>query len=244
MKTFNELGNIFILTGAGISKESGLDTFRDQDGLWANHRIDDVATPEGFKKNPKLVHKFYNHRRQELKKVEPNAAHLALAKLETTWPSKVTLVTQNVDDLHERAGSKNMIHMHGRLKEVRCIDTGKVFQWEKDLEIADKCECCGKKGNLRPNIVWFGELPVDLPLIFQALDNCDYFLSIGTSGNVYPAGGFAQHVQMRGGVTLAEFNIDDSEITHLFQQHHKGPATQTVPTFVDGLIEKLKKSAM
>lgn len=234
----SELGNIFILTGAGISKESGLDTFRDQDGLWANHRIDDVATPEGFKKNPKQVQKFYNQRRNELKKVEPNLAHLALAKLEAAWPGKVTLVTQNVDDLHERAGSKNIIHMHGRLKEARCIDTGKIIPWDGDLDQSDKCPCCDKKGNLRPNIVWFGELPIDLPLIFQALDTTHHFLSIGTSGNVYPAGGFAQHVQMRGGVQLAEFNIDDSEITHLFQEHHKGPATETVPAFVDNMLRK------
>jgi NAD-dependent deacetylase len=241
MKTFNELGNIFILTGAGISKESGLDTFRDQDGLWANHRIDDVATPEGFKKNPKLVQKFYNQRRNELKKVKPNAAHEALAKLESAWPGKVTLVTQNVDDLHQRAGSKNIIHMHGRLKEVRCVETGKVFQWEDELEVSDKCACCDKKGNLRPNIVWFGELPADLPRIFQALDTCDYFMSIGTSGNVYPAGGFAQHVQMRNSDTqLSEFNIDDSEITHLFQNHYKGPATETVPAFVETMLGKIR----
>jgi len=240
MKSWNELGNIFILTGAGISKESGLDTFRDQEGLWANHRIDDVATPEAFKKNPKLVHKFYNQRRNELKKVNPNAAHEALAKLEAAWPGKVTLVTQNVDDLHERAGSKNIIHMHGRLKEARCVDTGKVFQREEDLSATDACPCCEKKGNLRPNIVWFGELPIDLPLIFQALDNTDYFLSIGTSGNVYPAGGFAQHVQMRGNVELAEFNVEKSEISHLFQQHMTGPATQTVPAFVESMLLKAR----
>jgi NAD-dependent deacetylase len=234
----SELGNIFILTGAGISKESGLDTFRDQDGLWANHHIDDVATPEGFLKNPKLVHKFYNQRRNELKKVEPNLAHIALAKLEAAWPGKVTLVTQNVDDLHERAGSKNIIHMHGRLKEARCIETGKVIPWNNNLDQSIQCPCCDKKGTLRPNIVWFGELPIDLPLIFQALDTTQHFLSIGTSGNVYPAGGFAQHVQMRGDVRLAEFNIDNSEISHLFQEHFKGPATETVPTFVDTLLAK------
>ncbi len=134
--------------------------------------------------------------------------------------------------------------MHGRLKEVRCIDTGKIFPWEKDLDASDKCECCDKKGSLRPNIVWFGELPIDLPLIFQALDTCDYFLSIGTSGNVYPAGGFAQHVQMRGETKLAEFNIDDSEITHLFQEHYKGPATITVPAFIDALLDKARLKAI
>lgn len=235
----NELGNIFILTGAGISKESGLDTFRDQDGLWANHRIDDVATPEGFQKNPKLVHQFYNHRRQELQKVEPNAAHLALAKLEKQWPGKVILVTQNVDDLHERAGQKNVIHMHGKLKEVRCIETEKVFNWDKDLGLSDVCSCCDKKGNLRPNIVWFGELPFDLSRIFTALEECDYFLSIGTSGNVYPAGGFAQHVQMRSDAKLIEFNIEPSEITHMFGEKHLGPATRTVPDFVESLLTKI-----
>jgi NAD-dependent deacetylase len=240
MSKFNELGNIFILTGAGISKESGLDTFRDQDGLWANHHIDDVATPEGFQKNPKLVHKFYNQRRHELNKVNPNAAHSALAQLELAWPGKVTLVTQNVDDLHERAGSKNIIHMHGKLREARCIETQKVIPWKDDLDQSILCPCCNKKGNLRPNIVWFGELPIDLPFIFQALDNADYFLSIGTSGNVYPAGGFAQHVQMRGATQLAEFNIDDSEISHLFQEHYKGPATETVPAFVETMLRKVR----
>lgn len=241
MKNFNELGNIFILTGAGISKESGLDTFRDQDGMWAKHRIDDVATPEGFQKNPKLVQKFYNQRRSELEKVQPNLAHIAIAQLEKVWPGKVTLVTQNVDDLHERAGSKNIIHMHGKLKEARCVETGQVIPWTQDLDISIKCPCCNQKGNLRPNVVWFGELPIDLPLIFQALDTTDYFLSIGTSGNVYPAGGFAQHVQMRGGVQLTEFNIDDSEISHLFQVHQKGLATQTVPLFVENLIQKVRQ---
>lgn len=240
MKTWNELGNIFILTGAGISKESGLDTFRDQDGLWANHRVEEVATPEAFQKNPKLVHQFYNHRRAELKKVKPNHAHEALAKLELMWPGKITLVTQNVDDLHERAGSKNMIHMHGRLKEGRCLETGKVYPWENDMDLSSICPCCNKKGNVRPNIVWFGELPIDLPLIFQALDNADYFFSIGTSGNVYPAGGFAQHMQMRGEAKLIEFNIDDSEITHLFQEHLKGPATETVPSYVESLLAKVR----
>lgn len=240
----NELGNIFVLTGAGISKESGLDTFRDQDGLWANHRVEDVATPDGFQKNPKLVHKFYNHRRAELKKVNPNAAHIALVKLETMWPGKVTIVTQNVDDLHERAGSKNIIHMHGRLKEGRCVETGKVYPWENDMDQSSICPCCNKKGNVRPNIVWFGELPVDLPLIFQALDKADYFLSIGTSGNVYPAGGFAQHVTMRGDSKLVEFNVEESEISHLFQDHRIGPASKTVPLYILELMELSKKSAV
>ena len=240
MTTWNEIGNIVILTGAGISKESGLDTFRDQDGLWANHKIDDVATPQGFEKNPKLVHKFYNQRRQELHKVYPNAAHIALAKLESHWPSKVTLITQNVDDLHERAKQKNIIHMHGQLKEVRCIETEKVFEWDKNLELSDPCPCCQKKGNLRENIVWFGELPFDLPKIFTELDICDYFLSIGTSGNVYPAGGFAQHVQMRGNTKLIEFNVGSSEISHMFTDKHVGPATQTVPDFVESLLTKIQ----
>lgn len=236
----NELGKIFILTGAGISKESGLDTFRDQDGLWADHKIEDVATPQAFMRNPKLVQKFYNKRREELKKVDPNPAHIALAKLESAWPSKVLLVTQNVDDLHERAGSKNIIHMHGKLKEVRCIETEQVFPWNEDLQVSDMCSCCGKKGNLRPNIVWFGELPFQMPEIFHGLDECDYFLSIGTSGSVYPAGGFAQHVIMRGTPKLIEFNIAPSEISHMFPEKHVGPASQTVPDFVESILSKIK----
>lgn len=236
----SELGNIFILTGAGISKESGLDTFRDGDGLWANHKIDDVATPQGFMKNPKLVQKFYNLRREELKKVEPNPAHIALAKLEKSWPGKVILVTQNVDDLHERAGHKDIIHMHGKLKEARCIETEQVFSWDGNLDMSDVCSCCGKKGNLRPNIVWFGELPFQMPEIFRALDECNYFFSIGTSGSVYPAGGFAQHVLMRGTPKLIEFNIGDSEISHMFTEKHVGPASKTVPDFVESLLTKIR----
>jgi NAD-dependent deacetylase len=233
-------GNIFILTGAGISKESGLATFREQDGLWENHPIDDVATPQGFQKNPKLVHQFYNSRRKELKNVKPNAAHLALAKLEQAWPGKVILVTQNVDDLHEQAGNKNILHMHGRLKEARCVETGKVVSWSDDLSASTACPCCDKKGNLRPNIVWFGELPFDMPLIFKSLDECDYFLSIGTSGNVYPAGGFAQQVVMKGKAKLIEFNVENSEISHLFSEHHVGPATETLPGFIDTLLSEQK----
>ena len=233
----SEAGTIFILTGAGISKESGLDTFRDHEGLWANHKVEDVATPEAFQKNPKLVQKFYNKRRSELKKVEPNEAHQALAKLEKDWPGKVVLVTQNVDDLHERAGHKNIIHMHGQLLEARCTETGKVYPWSEDITMKDACPSCGKKGTLRPNIVWFGEMPFDMDLIFEALDECDHFLSIGTSGSVYPAGGFAQHVHMRSTPKLYEFNVGESEISHMFTEKHVGPATQTVPTFVNNLLK-------
>ena len=182
------INNIVVLTGAGISAESGIQTFRASDGLWHDHHIQDVATPEGFAENPQLVQSFYNDRRRQLKDeaIQPNPAHIALAKLEEAWAGNFLLVTQNVDNLHERAGSSNLIHMHGQLDQVRCGNSGAVYHWEEDIEQGDACDCCKKVGTLRPNIVWFGEMPFLMDTIDDALISCDLFISIGTSGKVYP----------------------------------------------------------
>ena len=227
--------SIVILTGAGISAESGLDTFRGQGGLWEGHRIDDVATPEGFERNPRLIQEFYNQRRRTLLSgsVAPNPAHLALARLEREHPDTL-IVTQNVDTLHESAGSKNVLHMHGSLLEVRCTRTERVyFPWKTDIEPDTRCPCCERSGTLRPNIVWFGEMPFDLPRIFDALERCTLFLAIGTSGQVYPAAGFIEHVRMKTQARTVELNLEPSSIRHLFQESTLGPASQTVPAFVE-----------
>lgn len=186
--------NIVILTGAGISAESGISTFRDANGLWENNRIEDVASPAAFRKNPDMVHRFYNLRRVQLKSVSPNAAHLALAKLEHAWAEKgnFLLVTQNVDDLHERAGSRRLLHMHGELRKIRCSSCESVLYHEEDAGIDLACITCTKVGTLRPDIVWFGEMPYHITEIEDALRAADVFASIGTSGGVYPAAGFVE----------------------------------------------------
>ncbi len=233
-----EKGKIVILTGAGISAESGLATFRGSRGLWENHRVEDVATPEAFEKNPDLVHRFYNERRKKLfsSEIQPNSAHIALAHLEREWPNEVLVVTQNIDDLHEKAGSKNIIHMHGKLWEVRCTSSDDIFTWENDLSVDTICKCCGKTGTLRPHIVWFGEIPLELPHIFQALENCDLFLAIGTSGNVYPASGFVEHVRLHKNAPAVELNLEPSSVSELFSEHQFGPASQVVPQYVEKLL--------
>lgn len=239
-------GRIVILTGAGISAESGLATFRAEDGLWCEHRVEDVATPEGFARNPALVQEFYNMRRQQLPGVEPNAAHLALAELEKCWPGEVLLVTQNVDDLHDRAGSgqkvnlssiPSLIHMHGELIKVRCLHTGKVEEWREDITEITTCGCCKRAGTLRPHIVWFGEMPLMMEEIYDALRHCDLFVSIGTSGNVYPAAGFVQEARLHGAHSV-ELNLEPSLGASLFAETRYGPATQIVPEFVTGLLSK------
>ncbi|MEB4592602.1 Sir2 family NAD+-dependent deacetylase [Candidatus Thiothrix sp. Deng01] len=234
----NQYPSIVILTGAGISAESGIQTFRAADGLWHNHRIEEVATPEGFAANPALVHEFYNARRRQLHDpaVQPNAAHLALARLEQEYPGEVLLVTQNVDDLHERAGSTNLIHMHGELGKIRCQHSGQVYGWTDDLDTRTVCECCGKPGNLRPHIVWFGEMPLLMEDIYAALEECDLFLSIGTSGQVYPAAGFVEVAREAGSRTV-ELNLDPSNNSARFDKSFNGPATQVVPMFVERLLE-------
>ena len=229
---------IVVLTGAGISAESGIKTFRASDGLWEEHRVEDVATPEGFAANPKLVQKFYNERRRKLFEVKPNAAHLALAKLEEKMGNNLLIVTQNIDDLHERAGTKNLIKMHGSLFEVRCVKTGKIYHWEKDITDTDLCSCCTKPQVLRPHIVWFGEMPIDMDKIVNALSQCDVFVSIGTSGNVYPAAGFVREAKYYGAKTL-ELNLQPSVANSLFDVAEYGKATELVPKFVDKILSEL-----
>ncbi|NVK29530.1 MAG: NAD-dependent protein deacylase [Gammaproteobacteria bacterium] len=230
--------NIVILTGAGISAESGIQTFRASDGLWHEHRIEDVATPEGFAANPELVHRFYNARRALLKdpSIAPNPAHHALAKLEAHWPGNVLLVTQNIDNLHERAGSQNLIHMHGELCKVFCQHSRQVFTWTEDLDTRTPCECCQQAGTLRPDIVWFGEMPYQMDDIYSAIEACDLFVSIGTSGNVYPAAGFVQVARQSGARTL-ELNLERT--TGVFDDSLQGKAGEIVPGWVDELLGEL-----
>lgn len=228
---------IVILTGAGISAESGIGTFRDKGGLWEKHRIEDVATPEAFQRDPVGVQHFYNQRRRQLLEgVEPNGAHRALARLEQEHPGEVLLVTQNVDNLHERAGSRRLIHMHGELLKARCSRTGRVVPAESDINPSDPCPCCGEPGQLRPHVVWFGEMPLEMERIENALAGCDLFIAVGTSGNVYPAAGFVQMARHAGAHTV-ELNLEPSNTNVHFHEHHQGPAGEQVPRFVDRLLE-------
>lgn len=228
---------ITILTGAGISAESGIKTFRDQNGLWENHDINDVATPQGFAKNPSLVYEFYNQRRAQLlsSDVAPNLAHEALVKLEQEFKGSVLLITQNVDNLHERAGSKNILHMHGELMKMRCMRTRKVYQAHEVLDGQTKCECCQDKGTLRPHIVWFGETPFYMDDIQQALLGSDLFISIGTSGLVYPAAIFYKWAA-QGGAKTVELNLEKTAASDRFDENIQGPASQLVPDFVEKLL--------
>ncbi len=226
--------SIVISTGAGISAESGIKTFRDQNGLWENHNIEEVATPEGFQKNPMLVHQFYNLRRAQLKKVEPNAAHLALAELEKKWPGDVFLITQNVDDLHRRAGSKKMVSIHGELKKARCVDCSGRFVWEDELGLDSLCPGCQKKNCLRPDIVWFGELPYFMDQAYERISECQLFIAIGTSGNVHPAAAFSQHAESAHKI---EVNLEPSIVAHSFDEVIIGPATEKIPELVKAILQ-------
>jgi NAD-dependent deacetylase len=226
--------SIVILTGAGISAESGLSTFRGGGGLWENHRVEDVASPEGFITDPQLVHRFYNQRRAQLRTVQPNLAHLALAELEKAWPGDFMLVTQNVDDLHERAGSQKLVHMHGELAKVRCMLCGEVLPWEGDTQPGTPCPTCGKKKSLRPHVVWFGEVPFALDCIGRALEKCGLFVAIGTSGHVYPAAGFVELVSPFA-YTL-ELNLEASQVASGFFELRSGKATELVPALLKELL--------
>jgi NAD-dependent deacetylase len=233
--------SIVVLTGAGVSAESGMGTFRDKDGVWTKHSLEDVATPEGFARNPRLVHDFYNKRRQALRRASPNLAHLALARLEeavTQTGGGMLLVTQNVDDLHEKAGSKSIAHMHGELTSVMCSACGERSRWEEDLSVETKCRSCGRQGALRPDVVWFGEAPYLLDDIYERIGTCDLFVSIGTSGEVYPAAGFVHEARMVGAHTV-ELNLEPSANARTFSEGRYGPATQVVDEWVSGLIEKI-----
>jgi NAD-dependent deacetylase len=230
--------HIVVLTGAGISKESGLSTFRDADGIWATVRIEDVATPDAFRRDPVRVHDFYNRRRRALldPAIRPNAAHAALARLEAEWPGDVLLATQNIDDLHERAGNRNLIHMHGELLKARCDRCGDARPWREDLDVDLACPACGRAGGMRPHVVWFGEMPFHMEEITAALDRCSLFVSIGTSGAVYPAAGFVARVRERGFARTVELNLEPSEGATLFEESEYGPASEVVPRFVDELL--------
>jgi NAD-dependent deacetylase len=256
-----EFRDIVILTGAGVSAESGVATFRAADGLWEGHRVEDVATPEAFARDPVLVQAFYDARRAKLEKVEPNAAHLALARLDAEWPGDLLLVTQNVDDLHERAGSKRLIHMHGELKSGWCLACDQRFPWagrmspfsvrpersrgaewqrvSTSLDMngseVNVCPRCDQQGSVRPDIVWFGEMPYEMDRIDSALQRCDLFVSIGTSGAVYPAAGFVQTARYCGARTI-EINLEPSQGSIFFDERRYGQAGELVPAWVDELL--------
>ncbi len=229
--------SIVILTGAGISKESGLDTFRDAGGIWSKIRLEDVATPEAFQRDPVLVQDFYNMRRRALLQagLRPNPAHDALARLEREWRGEALLVTQNVDDLHERAGSKRLIHMHGEMLKARCTECGHVVAVAADLTPQSECAHCGTLGTLRPHVVWFGEMPFEMERIYQALADCELFVSIGTSDTVYPAAGFVGEARIHGARTV-ELNLEPSEGHSRFHEAIHGPASVIVPDFVEKLL--------
>jgi NAD-dependent deacetylase len=233
-----EAPDIVVLTGAGISRESGLATFRDSDGAWARVRLEDVATPEAFARDPAQVHAFYNGRRASLAEssVVPNAAHLALADLERRWPGGFLLVTQNVDDLHERAGNRRLVHMHGELLRARCTRCDTSRPWTGAMDASTKCPACSQRGGMRPDIVWFGEMPFEMERIGAALARCGLFVAIGTSGNVYPAAGFV--AEMRGRAETVELNLEPSEGAALFDDAQYGPATEIVPGYVARLLAR------
>ena len=227
--------NIVILTGAGVSAESGLATFRGPDGLWEGHRVEDVATPEAFRRDPALVHSFYDARRARLSEVEPNQAHRALARLDQQWPGELLLVTQNVDDLHERAGSTRMLHMHGELSSGWCRACDERFAWAGPMGESATCPSCNVIGRVRPDIVWFGEMPYDMDRIEAALQRCDLFVSIGTSGAVYPAAGFVQTARYCGAHCL-EINLEPSQGSIFFHESRIGSAGERVPEWVTELL--------
>lgn len=219
---------IIVLTGAGISAESGLGTFRDKGGIWTRYDLEDVATPEGFARDPSLVHAFYNERRRDLKNAEPNAAHHALAQLKQRMGDRLTIVTQNVDDLHERAGAKRVIHMHGELRKALCAKCGARRPWTEDLSAETRCDSCGAVGGMRPDVVWFGEMPYQLDAICAAIETADLFVSIGTSGQVYPAAGFVE-LALEAGAETAELNLEATSPS--FHDARLGPATEVVPAW-------------
>ncbi len=227
--------SIVILTGAGVSAESGISTFRDPDGIWSKVDYREVATPQGFAANPARVHAFYNWRRQNVRSVEPNAAHVALARMEREFRGEFLLVTQNVDSLHERAGSQKLIHMHGQHDRALCAGCGSRNEWHDEMSMRSRCPACQRVGHMRPDVVWFGETPYEMDRIQAALGQCDLFISIGTSGNVYPAAGFVRIARAEGARTV-ELNLVPSEGAVHFDEADHGPATRVVPAFVEKLL--------
>lgn len=234
MGDMKPIRNIVVLTGAGISAESGIDTFRDGGGLWEQHRVEDVATPEAFARDPDLVQRFYDMRRAAVQTKQPNAAHRALARLDAAWPGELLIVTQNVDDLHERAGASRVLHMHGELLSAWCTACDTRHRWTGDLIDRPPCPACGARA-LRPDIVWFGEMPYEMERIYAALREADLFVSIGTSGAVYPAAGFVREARAMRIPTL-ELNLDASEGSDWFHQSRLGPAGTLVPEWVNEVL--------
>ncbi|MFN5128673.1 MAG: NAD-dependent deacylase [Sphingomonadaceae bacterium] len=230
-----DIKNIVILTGAGVSAESGIDTFRSAGGLWEQHKVEDVATPEAFARDPDLVLRFYDMRRERIQQVEPNAAHYALARLDAAWSGNLLLVTQNVDDLHERAGAQRLLHMHGEHLNAWCNACDERHRWRGTLIDRPACPACGISGQLRPDIVWFGEMPYRMDEIYHALNQADLFVSIGTSGAVYPAAGLVREARQKGIKTL-ELNLEPSHGTSWFEESRHGPATLMVPTWVTEIL--------
>ena len=229
--------SIVVLTGAGVSAESGIQTFRASDGLWHNHRVEDVASPRAFQRNPKLVHDFYNVRRSGLldPSIQPNKAHKALAELEKEFNGDFLLVTQNIDDLHERGGSSKLIHMHGELLKKRCNVCSDVTEIRDDLSVESTCEKCGATGTVRPHIVWFEEMPFHMQEIMSRLYKCDLFIAIGTSGKVYPAAGFVEAANEAGAHSV-ELNLEPSDRHSAFKECRFGKATEVVPQFVSEIL--------
>jgi NAD-dependent deacetylase len=232
--------NIFVLTGAGISAESGLGTFRDKagTGIWARFDPMRLATPEAFASNPEEVHAFYNARRRNLLEAQPNPAHVALAKLEAGLAERggrLLLCTQNIDDLHERAGSPQVTHMHGELLKARCIACVRVTPWREDLSVTDACPACGRSGVLRPDVVWFGEMPMQMDAIYDALNEADLFVALGTSGSVYPAAGFVVEARAAG-IRTCEINLEPSDNARVFDEARYGPASEVVPAWVETVL--------
>ena len=226
---------IVVLTGAGVSAESGLPTFRGGGGLWEGHRVEEVATPGAFARDPQLVYRFYNQRRAKLRDaaVAPNPAHRALAELERGWPGGFLLVTQNVDDLHERAGSRRLVHLHGELMRGLCRACGTSSPWEGDMDAASVCPRCAAAGRLRPDIVWFGEMPYRMDEVYAALERCAIFVAVGTSGVVYPAAGF---VEAARGARTIELNLEPSAMSSAFLERRQGAAAELVPALVRELL--------
>jgi NAD-dependent deacetylase len=235
MGEMSPIRNIVILTGAGVSAESGIDTFRAKEGLWEKHRIEDVATPEAFARDPDLVHRFYDMRRAAIQRAQPNAAHWALAALDAAWIGELLIVTQNVDDLHERAGAKRLIHMHGEHLSAWCLACDVRSVWRADLSDRPPCPVCAAS-SLRPDIVWFGEMPYRMGEIEAAIARADLFVSIGTSGAVYPAAGYVRTARHYGARTL-ELNLDPSMGSVHFDESRMGKAGDLVPAWVDELLD-------
>jgi NAD-dependent deacetylase len=234
MGEMDSIRNIVILTGAGVSAESGIDTFRAKEGLWEKHRIEDVATPEAFARDPELVFRFYDMRREAIQRAEPNAAHWALAALDDAWEGELLIVTQNVDDLHERAGAKRLIHMHGEHLSAWCLACDIRSPWRAPLRDRPPCPICAAP-TLRPDIVWFGEMPYRMDEIEAALSRCDLFVSIGTSGAVYPAAGYVRTARHYGARTL-ELNLDPSMGSVHFDESRMGKAGDLVPAWVGEML--------